>query len=92
MNWLEALILGGVQGVTEFLPISSSAHLKLAKFLLGIDTSDNQVIFDLMCHFGTLLALLWVFRKDILNLFFYERKKLLLFFLALVPLVPFYFF
>jgi undecaprenyl-diphosphatase len=92
MNWLESLILGCVQGVTEFLPVSSSAHLKLAKFILGIEPTETSVIFDLMCHFGTLIALLWVFRKDIIALFSSERKKLLIFFLALAPLVPFYFF
>ena len=89
-SW-HALIIGLLQGLTEFLPISSSTHLKLAKHLLGIENSHNQVIFDLICHLGTLFALLFFLRKDIYNLFKEERKKLGLLFLAMVPLVPFYF-
>lgn len=89
MNWLQALILGMIQGLTEFLPVSSSAHMKLAKFFLGV--SETGVLFDLMCHLGTLSVLLWYLRKDIIQLFLYERKKIKWFFIALVPLVPCYF-
>lgn len=91
MTWIEAFILGLVQGATEFFPISSSAHLKLAKLLLGITASEeNSKLFDLFCHLGTLSALFFVFRKDISALFFTERKKLFDFFLALLPLIPGY--
>lgn len=89
MTWVEAFILGLVQGATEFFPISSSAHLKLAKLFLGIN--GNFQLFDLFCHLGTLAALFFVFKKDIIALFVTERKKLCYFFLALVPLIPGYF-
>ena len=41
MDWLEALILGLIQGLTEFLPVSSSGHLEIGKHLLGVETTDN---------------------------------------------------
>jgi undecaprenyl-diphosphatase len=84
MSYLQALILGLIQGLTEFFPVSSSAHLKIAKFLLGIE--GDHVFFDLSCHLGTLCAVIYYFRREILAV---NRKQL---FLALVPLVPFYFF
>lgn len=63
MSGLEALILGIVQGVTEFLPVSSSGHLVLAKYLLGVRTGG--AMFEVFLHFGTLLAILLVFRVKI---------------------------
>lgn len=90
MGWLTALLLGIVQGVTEFLPVSSSAHLKIVKHLCNIEP-EGQVIFDLMCHLGTLAAVLLFFRKDIVHLLFHDRKKLGLLTVALIPLVPCYF-
>lgn len=91
MTYLEALVLGLVQGITEFLPISSSAHLKLVKYFFGIEANEGQVFFDLMCHSGTLVALLWYLRKDIFNILSREPQKLKLYFTALLPLIPFYF-
>ncbi len=88
MTWIEAFILGIVQGATEFFPVSSSAHLKLAKWLIGIEETGQ--LFNLSCHLGTLVALFFVFKKEIIALFFTERKKLLSFFLALIPLIPGY--
>jgi undecaprenyl-diphosphatase len=67
MNWIEALILGLVQGFTEFLPVSSSGHLEIGKHLLGIDTPDN-LRFTVVVHGATVLSTLVVFRKDIVNL------------------------
>jgi len=58
----QAIILGLVQGLTEFLPISSSAHLSLAPILLG--WKDPGLAFDVALHFGTLVAVLWYFRKQ----------------------------
>lgn len=83
MTYLQALILGLIQGLTEFFPISSSAHLKLAKFFLGVE--GDHVLFDLFCHLGTLCVLVYYFRREILQV---SRKQV---FFALVPLVPFYF-
>ncbi|HSX12459.1 MAG TPA: undecaprenyl-diphosphate phosphatase [Rhabdochlamydiaceae bacterium] len=90
MTWIEAFILGIVQGTTEFFPISSSAHLKLTKLLFGIQESGQHELFNLVCHLGTLLALFFVFRKEIVSLLFTERKKLVPFILALLPLIPGY--
>ena len=64
MNWLEALILGLVQGLTEFLPVSSSGHLELGKAILGVD-ADRSLIFTIVVHGGTVLSTIVVFRKDL---------------------------
>jgi len=91
MSLIEAFIFGLLQGLTEFLPISSSAHVKLAKLLFHVESSESQVIFDLVCHLGTLLALLIYLRKEIAQLLRSERQKLRLLFVALLPLIPCYF-
>jgi undecaprenyl-diphosphatase len=64
MDILKALVLGVVQGATEFLPISSSGHLVLAQLLLG--TQDAGLPFDVALHMGTLVAILVYFRNDFL--------------------------
>jgi len=63
----NAIILGLLQGLTEFLPVSSSGHLVLGKALLGIP--EQGIAFEVFVHFGTLLAVVTIFRKDIVNLF-----------------------
>jgi len=60
----KALILGLVQGLAEFLPISSSGHLIIIKQLLGVDLGSGGMFFDVMLHFGTLIAIFIAFRKD----------------------------
>ncbi len=67
MTIMEAVLLGIIQGLGEFLPISSSGHLALAAEFLG--TSDVPMLFDIMLHVATLLAVLIVFRKRIGSLF-----------------------
>jgi undecaprenyl-diphosphatase len=62
MTTFQALILGLIQGLTEFLPVSSSAHLALAPWLFG--WRDPGLAFDVALHFGTLVAVLWFFRKE----------------------------
>ena len=62
-DWLSLLILAVVQGVTEFLPISSSAHLILASHVLG--WNDQGLVFDVAVHFGSLLAVSIYFRRDL---------------------------
>ncbi len=64
MSWSEAIILGLVQGLTEFLPISSSGHLVLARSILGTDIVYG-LGFDAMLHFATALAVMFYFRQDI---------------------------
>lgn len=63
MNGFEAFILGIIQGITEFLPISSTGHLYIGRHLFGLD--DAGLFLDTMLHFGTLIAIV-VFYKDIL--------------------------
>lgn len=64
MNWIEALILGLVQGLTEFLPVSSSGHIELGKAILGTESADN-LMFSVIVHAATMLSIVVVFRKDI---------------------------
>ena len=66
MTPLQAIALGIIQGLSEFLPISSSAHLTLAPWLFGWE--DPGLAFDVALHFGTLLAVLWYFRMEWLQL------------------------
>lgn len=69
MSYLEAIILGLVQGVAEFLPISSSGHLKLFEKLLGLPNVETQYLFfDVLLHLGTLIAVCVVYRKVIIRL------------------------
>ncbi len=63
MDIIQAIILGIVQGATEFLPISSSAHLVLVPWILGWD--KPSLTFDLMTHYGTLLAVVIYYRNDL---------------------------
>lgn len=75
MNFIQAILMGIVQGLSEFLPISSSAHLVFTsnfyKVLKGIEivqSSNEEVFFDIMVHLGTLIAVLIFFRKDVLQI------------------------
>ena len=67
MEWFEALILGLVQGLTEFLPVSSSGHLAIGKALLGVEPSGD-LVFEVVVHAATVLATIVVFRKQIWKL------------------------
>jgi undecaprenyl-diphosphatase len=67
MSWLEAVLLGMIQGLTEFLPVSSSGHLEIGKVLLGVETSDD-LLFTTMVHAATVLSTVVVFRKQIWDL------------------------
>ena len=75
MNFIQAILMGIVQGLSEFLPISSSAHLvftsnfyKIFKGIEIVQNSNEEVFFDIMVHLGTLVAVLIFFRKDIINI------------------------
>ena len=67
MDVFKAIILGIIQGIAEFLPISSSAHLIIFPYLFGWE--ESGLAFDIALHFGTMMAVLVVFFKDWWNLF-----------------------
>ncbi len=68
MALIKAILLGVIQGMTEFLPVSSSGHLVIASRLLGFQ--EQGLVFDVMLHLGTLLAVVIVFRDDILKMLY----------------------
>ena len=68
MTWLQIVVLAIVQGITEFLPISSSGHLVLVPSVF--DWPDQGIVFDIAVHFGSLLAVCLYFRKDLQNLLY----------------------
>ena len=86
MNMLTAAFLGLVQGLAEFLPISSSGHLNLFQALLGVNVA-NQLLFDILLHVGTLVAVAVVFWKDWVQMIAHpiKNKTLLLLFIASLP-------
>lgn len=83
MDIWEAILLGLAQGLTEFLPVSSSGHLVLIQNILGVE--GDLLFFDVMLHVGTLLAVFAVFFKDILDLFKPPFKTMGLLILATLP-------
>ena len=75
MNFIQAILMGIVQGLSEFLPISSSGHLvftsnfyKVFKGLEIVQESNEEIFFDIMLHLGTLIAVLIFFRKEIMEI------------------------
>lgn len=70
MNLIESIILGIVQGLTEFLPISSSGHLSIMEEALGFSKESSSIEFDLLLHFATLLAVLVYFRDKLITILF----------------------
>ena len=70
MDLIDAIILGIIQGLTEFLPVSSSGHLELGKAILGDESiGEESMLFTVVLHFATALSTIFVFRKDIAELF-----------------------
>ena len=86
MSILEAVLLGLFQGLAEFLPISSSGHLNLLQALFGVNV-EHQLLFNILLHVGTLVAVLVVFWKDWLNMLLHPIKDrtLLLLVIASLP-------
>ncbi len=84
MNIIEALVLGFVQGLTEFLPVSSSGHLVLIQNIFGIE--ENPLFFDTMLHVGTLVAVAVVLWEDIADILTHPFRRLT--WLLLVATVP----
>ena len=75
MEMIQIIVLGIIQGLTEFLPVSSSGHLILTPFLLNF--SDQGLALDAILHLGTLLAILIYFKNDLLDIFtgLFDKKK-----------------
>ena len=87
MSLLEAILLGLIQGLSEFLPVSSSVHLLVFHHIFGITSEDNMT-FIIMLNMGSLIPLLWVFRKDVWALIknpFQKMTALLI--IATLPLI-----
>src|SRR5215212_5261799 len=88
---VQAALLGVVQGVTEFLPVSSTAHLLIGERLLGFD--DPGSVFTEMIQLGSILAIMWLYRVKLLRLIVglfsqsEARRFVLMLFVAFVPLV-----
>lgn len=87
MTTLDAIMLGIIQGLTEFLPVSSSGHLKLAQYFLNLQDLDRYIIFDLVCHLGTLLAVILFFFKNIKSAF-QNRIQFWQIIIGTLPLFP----
>lgn len=81
MNILHALILGAVEGLTEFLPISSTFHLIISAKILGINSSDFLKLFEVVIQSGAIFALLFLYTKTLLN----DRKLLLNVIYSFIP-------
>ena len=84
LSWWQAIILGIIQGLAEFLPISSSGHLQLFETIMGLE--DLPRIFDVCLHIGTLAAVFIVFRKELLSIIKKPFQKLT--YLILAATVP----
>ena len=70
MEILHAIILGIIQGLTEFLPVSSSGHLEIAKALLGEGrVAEESLLMTVVLHFATALSTIIIFRKDLAEIF-----------------------
>jgi undecaprenyl-diphosphatase len=93
MSILQSAVLGLIQGLGEFLPISSSGHLLLARLFLGIQTdSPAMKMLDILLHVGTLIPVLIVFRKDWIDMILhpFKNKTLILLIIASVPTLAVY--
>lgn len=85
MSIFEIIILGILQGLTEFLPVSSSGHLVIAQYILDIEYSGNTI--EILFHIGTLGSVLFIFFDDIKNIFIsYDKNIKLLFYICIATL------
>ena len=69
MDWLEALILGIIQGLTEYLPVSSSGHLVIGQELFGLDSGEGKLAFTVLLHVATVLSTIVILWKEIVWIF-----------------------
>lgn len=85
MQIWQAIVLGTVQGLTEFLPVSSSGHLVLLQQMMNVDFGGMDLLFDILLHIGTLIAVFFVFRRQIADLVLHPKPKLFYLLAASVP-------
>ena len=85
-DFIEILILSAIQGISEFLPISSSAHLIIVSSLYDLKTSS--LLIDISLHLGSLLAIIFFFRKDLFDLK-HNQELLKLIIIGSIPLIIF---
>ena len=93
MNVVQGMLLGLIQGLGEFLPVSSSGHLLLARLLFGIQTESPALkMLDILLHIGTLIPVLLVFRKEWIDMLVHplKNKTLVLLFVASLPTLAIY--
>jgi undecaprenyl-diphosphatase len=88
MTTWEAIILGLIQGITEFLPISSSGHLELGQLLLGFEDLHQYILFNLICHLGTLTSILYMLFPEIKKSLTTNRKMISQVIIGTLPLFP----
>ena len=94
MSLLQSVFMGLIQGLGEFLPISSSGHLLLARIFLGIETDSHAMkMLDILLHVGTLIPIIIVFWKDWIEMILhpFRNKTLLLLIIASIPTLVIYF-
>ena len=85
LSSVEILILGAIQGISEFLPVSSAAHLVL--FSKYYEFSNQNLLIDISLHLGSLIAIIFYFRKDLFN-FVQNRRFLIKILLGTIPIIP----
>lgn len=85
MQWWQALVLGLTQGLTEFLPVSSSGHLTFLQRVFGVNIGGAELFFNIILHLGTLVAVCIIFWRDILDLFKKPFKTLIYLVVATIP-------
>jgi len=85
LSSVEILILGAIQGISEFLPVSSAAHLVL--FSKYYEFSNQNLLIDISLHLGSLIAIIFYFRKDLFN-FVQNRSFLIKILLGTIPIIP----
>lgn len=79
----QAIVLGIIQGLTEFLPVSSTGHLELFKAIFSVNIGDCELLFDIVLHMGTLIAVLVIYFKKIISFF---KKPIMLLYLVIATI------